>query len=80
MNRTEILEVLNRIFADVLELDSVALTDYTTASDIEEWDSLSHLTLICEIENEFSIKFPMKTVLTMKNVGELVDTISTLIC
>lgn len=78
MERNEIFESLNEIFADVLELDEIALTEDTTANDVEGWDSLSHITLICEVENEFGIKFPMKSVLGMKNVGEMVDIISEL--
>lgn len=76
MTRTEIYEKLCTIFSDVLELDSVELCDETTAADVEGWDSLTHITLISEIEDEFDMKFPMKSVLTMKNVGEMVDLIN----
>lgn len=75
MTRTEIFEKLTEIFADVFDDDSITLTDATTADDIEEWDSLTHITLIAEVEDAFDMKFSMKDVLGMKNVGEMVDII-----
>lgn len=75
MKRTEIYEKLNEIFADVFDDAGLSVSDTTTAADVEGWDSLVHIQLIATIEDEFGIKFDMKTVLTMKNVGELVDTI-----
>lgn len=75
MERNEILEKLNEIFRDVFDDDSVTVTETTTSSDIEDWDSLTHITLISEVEDEFDIKFSMKEVVGMKNVGEMVDII-----
>lgn len=75
MNRKEIFEKLNVIFRDVFDNDSIIVTDATTADDIEGWDSLAHITLISSIEDEFGFKFEMKQVVSMKNVGELVDII-----
>ena len=75
MERNEIYEKLNGIFVDVLDLDEVELTDETSANDIEEWDSLSHIQLIVAIEKEFKIKFTSKEIMSWKNVGEMVDCI-----
>lgn len=73
MTRDEILEKVTEIFRDVFDDDSIVITDETTAADIEDWDSLTHITLISEIEDEFDFKFSMKDVLGMKNVGEMLD-------
>ncbi len=75
MERTEIFEKLNEIFRDVLDLDECELTDGTSANDIEEWDSLSHIQLIVAIEKAFKIKFTSLEIMKWKNVGEMVDTI-----
>lgn len=75
MSRSEIFEKLNEIFIDVLDLDEIELTDDTSADDIEEWDSLSHIQLIVSIEKTFKIKFSSKEILSWKNVGEMVDCI-----
>ena len=61
MERQEIFEKLNEIFIDVLDLDECNLTDETSANDIEEWDSLSHIQLIVAIEKAFKIwKIPTR--------------------
>ena len=75
MEISEIFEKLNEIFRDVFDDDSITVTDSTSAADIEDWDSLTHITLISEVEEEFGIKFAMKDVIGMQNVGEMVDII-----
>ncbi len=41
------------------------------SDDIEDWDSLEHITLISAVEREFRMKFKMKEISSMKNVGEM---------
>lgn len=73
MEREEIFSKLNEIFIDVLDLDEVELTDETSANDIEEWDSLSHIQLIVAIEKAFKIKFTSLEIMKWRNVGEMVN-------
>ena len=75
MSREEVFEKLNEVFQDVFDDDSITVTDVTTANDIEEWDSLEHISLIAAVEQEFGIKFNMGQVVSMKNVGEMADII-----
>ena len=75
MNRTEILEKLNEVFHDVFDNNDIVVTEQTNANDIEEWDSLIHITLISAVEDEFDVSFDMKTVVSMKNVGDVIDAI-----
>lgn len=74
MERKEIFSKLNEIFIDVLDLDEVELSEETSANDIEEWDSLSHIQLIVAIEKAFGIKFTSLEIMKWKNVGEMVST------
>lgn len=74
MKETEIFAKLEEIFEDVFD-EKVSLTADTTANDVDDWDSLSHITLMAAVEDEFGIKFTMKEVSSMKNVGEMVDII-----
>lgn len=74
MTRADIFEKLNGIFSDVFD-EPITVTEATTSADIEDWDSLTHITLISEVESAFGMKFSMKDVLEMKNVGEMVDII-----
>ena len=75
MNREEIFKKINEIFIDVFDDPSIVIGEETSAKDIEDWDSLTHITLISAVEEEFGIKFAMKDVLGMKNVGEMVNII-----
>ncbi len=74
MDRAEVYSRLKEVFKDVFDRE-VDLKDETTAADVPGWDSLNHITLIGTVEDEFDVKFPMKDVVLMKNVGELVDKI-----
>ncbi len=76
MEKTMILQKLTQVFKDVFDLDEVVLTVNTTADDIEEWDSLEHINLISAVESTFKMKFKMKEVSTMKNLGEMIDIIA----
>lgn len=75
MNRTEILEKLNEVFHDVFDNNDIVVTEQTNANDIKEWDSLIHITLISAVEDEFDVSFDMKTVVSMKNVGDMINAI-----
>ena len=75
MTRETVYEKLNGVFRDVFDDEEIEVNDSTTADDIEYWDSLEHINLIAAIEQEFGIKFSMGQVVTMKNVGEMVDII-----
>jgi acyl carrier protein len=75
MTRETIFDDLNEIFADVLDLDDLSLTETTTADDIEEWDSLSHIRLVVSIERHYGFKFSTAEIEALKSVGDLVNCI-----
>ena len=54
---------------------SIHVDDDTVADDIDGWDSLEHINLISAVEKKFKMRFKMKEVSTMKDVGEMVDII-----
>lgn len=73
MQREEIYKILNKIFQDVFDDESIAVYEQMTAADIEEWDSLEQIHLIVSIEKKFHIKFDMEEVSRMKTVGNMAD-------
>ncbi len=75
MTREEAYNRLTAIFQEVFDDDSIELHDETTAEDIDGWDSFEHINLVVAVQDEFSFKIPMGKVVTMKNVGEMVDII-----
>lgn len=76
MDTREIYTRLDRVFQDVFDDDSIHVSANTTANDIEDWDSLEHITLISVVEREFRMKFKMGEISSMKNVGEMVSIIA----
>lgn len=71
MDQREVFDRLNRVFRDVFDDDSIHVTPQTTADDIDDWDSLEHITLISAVEREFRMKFKMGEISSMRNVGEM---------
>ena len=71
MNEREIFTRLNRVFQEVFDDRTIRVGPQTTADDIEDWDSLEHITLISAVEREFRMKFKMGEISSMKNVGEM---------
>jgi acyl carrier protein len=66
---------LTGIFRKVFSNDSMIITNELTANDVDNWDSLSHMILITEIEKDFSIRFKLKDLNKMRNVGDMIDLI-----
>ena len=75
MERSEILAKVEEIFREELEVDDLVLTEETTADDVEEWDSLSHVQLVAAMEEAFGIEFKSREILSWENVGDLIDSI-----
>ena len=76
MDRETVRNRLEKVFRDVFDDDSIELTDKTTADDIDAWDSLEHISLISAVEKAFKMRFTMKEVSGMKNVGEMIDIVA----
>ncbi len=74
MSRSDVLPRLQRVFDDTF-LEKVNVTSELSANDVEEWDSLLHISLILAVEKEFGIRFRMGEVEATRNVGELADLI-----
>jgi acyl carrier protein len=62
---------LKKVILKELNLDDFNLQDSTTANLVPGWDSLSHVRILCAIEEEFGIRFKSLEVLRLKNVGDL---------
>jgi acyl carrier protein len=73
MEKENLVEKLTEIFRKVLNSPSLMLHDDLTANDVDNWDSLSHMLLISEIESSLNIKFKLKELNKMKNVGDLIE-------
>lgn len=68
----EIHQRLQVIFRDIFDNDDLELRDDMTAKDVEEWDSVSHISLILALEEEFDIKLSASAVSKLDNVGAII--------
>lgn len=75
MERSELLKQINNIFIDVLDNPEIALAETTNADDIEEWDSLTHIQLVVEVEKQFAMRFTSIEIQTWATVGEMMNCI-----
>jgi len=72
----DVLKEFNTIFIDILDNEDIELNPETTAEDIDEWDSLTHIQLIVAIEKHFKVKFNSLEIEGYKNVGDMCKGVS----
>lgn len=73
-NRQEVLVRLQGVFDNVF-LEPVCLSAELSAKEVDEWDSLLHISLVVAVEKEFGVRFRVGEVEGTKNVGEFADLI-----
>lgn len=76
MEHDEIINKLTPVFRKVFSNNNLVITDQLSAPDVENWDSLSHMILISEVEHAFLIKFKLKDLNRMATVGDMISVIS----
>lgn len=76
MSTAGILQDLTDIVRIVLDHDDVVLTMATVATDVPDWDSMSHIMILVESERHFGMKFRTSEIEDLHNVGEFVDLIA----
>lgn len=72
MDKDQVKDQLTTVFRDTFENATLELSDDLTASDVDNWDSLTHMVLIGNIEKHFGIKFKLKELNKMNTVGDLI--------
>ena len=75
MEKTDLITKLNKIFCEVMGRDSIKLNLADTADNIEEWDSLTHIQLITEVEKIFKVRFTTSEIEEFEKVGDIIDLI-----
>ena len=73
MERNEILEKLTAIFRTTFNDSELVLNDEMNAGDVENWDSLTNMLMISEVESQFGIRFKLKELNQLKNVGSIIS-------
>ncbi|WP_257285054.1 acyl carrier protein [Endozoicomonas sp. SESOKO1] len=74
-----VLATTSEIIRDILDEDSLEITEQTQRSALESWDSMAQIQIICAIEKDFAIKFSLdelEQLNQMDSVGDVVSLVS----
>ncbi|HEY3638810.1 MAG TPA: acyl carrier protein [Rhizomicrobium sp.] len=75
MNRDEIRGKIQELLRDVIDDDTIVVTDGTTADDVKGWDSTNHVRLMIALESALNIQFDTDEIIAPETVGELITLI-----
>lgn len=69
----ELQRRLEQVFQDVFDDDTLAIHPEMTARDVDEWDSLKHITLVLAVEKAFQVRLKAAEVGALENVGQMIE-------
>jgi acyl carrier protein len=75
-DRDEIMAKTVATIADTFLVDPQSLTPQTSAVDVPGWDSVSQVSLVMRLEDEFHIQISATALNNIPNIGGLVDFIA----
>lgn len=73
MEKIEIINIFTTIFHEIFNDKNIVLRDDMTASDVENWDSLTHMLMIAKVEEVFNVKIKLKELNKIHTVGDLIN-------
>lgn len=76
MTREAIIEQLTPIARAMFKDETLVVTDDLSAANVSTWSSMSFMMFLTEIENHFGFKFKMMEILTLKNMGAIIDAVA----
>jgi len=71
-----VLDQVRDCMARALKLDSAAasaITEATTAADLPQWTSVSHLSLVLELEKMFDVQFANNEIVSLGSVAAILE-------
>ena len=68
----EVTDRLNRVFVETFDDQTIKIHDNMTADDLDEWDSVSHISLVLAVEKEFGIRLNAAEIGNLENVGAMI--------
>jgi acyl carrier protein len=71
--RIQMLRELQPIFRELFGDERLVISEKTSPADIEEWDSMAHVTLLTEVEKRFGVRFTAEEMGRTTDVSALLD-------
>ncbi len=75
-NSNNIISILESIIRKVLGDESIEIGMNTKASDVSDWDSLAHITILVNVEKYYNMKFSLNELQNMNDISDLVKLIN----
>ncbi|MGD1089227.1 MAG: acyl carrier protein [Verrucomicrobiota bacterium] len=72
-NQNDSFERLRNVVARTFKVSPEMVTPQASLGQLPGWDSFGHLTLMMEVEKEFSVHFPTDKINSPKNASEICD-------
>ena len=63
---------LEKIIREVFDIEAETIDENWTSEDIPDWDSVSHMNLIMEVEKEFKIKIEIEEMFEVEKLKDIV--------
>lgn len=73
MNREQLVEEIQAIARDIYAKPELEITDAMGAADVDTWTSLSFMQFLTAIEDKYGFKFKMMELLSLRNMGAVID-------
>ena len=68
-------ERVKQIMADLFDINPKKINKSTSMDNVDSWDSLKHINLILELEQEFKISLDTKEIESMLSFNEILKTL-----
>jgi acyl carrier protein len=73
LTRDEVMRQLQDVVRQVLNNDSIVLSDTTTAADINGWDSMKNVQIMLGCEKKLGVRLRARDINALENVGQMAD-------
>ena len=74
--KTRALKMLEPIFRDLFMDESITLSETSSPADINEWDSMAHVTLLSSVERAFGVRFTAEEMGSIQDVATLLQVLN----
>lgn len=61
------------LIEDILKVPAGTITEDTVIDEVEQWDSLAHVMIIGELEEQLKISIPLEEAIEIGSVRELLE-------
>ena len=66
-------EKIIKLIEEVLKVPAGTITEDTMIEDVEQWDSLAHVMIIGQLEEELGVIIPLEEAIELKGMRELLE-------